>query len=247
MSASKHKHTSDILALPGQIFEALWRIALSPKLLLPCIVPWLIGALTFAILSWLSFSERRDLAAWILGAREGWLGWLISSAAFLLGLILSGLASLVVALALGGVFLEIFVERLLREGSLFPEEPSGLRGLAVSLLRSLKDSLVAAVCLGTVGFLVLLAGFFPPLVLVALLAGAFLLGFNAFDLPLTLMRVRFGERMRIARSHLPVVLALGALFSLAVAVPLGGIVFLPPAYYVAVRQIVRWGIKAPGM
>ena len=116
--------------------------------------------------------------------------------------------------------------------------------LTGSILRSLKNDTLIALCLLAVGILTILLGFIPVLALLPLAIGAFVGGFTMVDLPLALMQTSFRDRLRIAFSHKLELIAMGVLFGAIMLVPLGAVIFLAPSYGVGVRQLAKW--KASG-
>ena len=157
---------------------------------------------------------------------------------------LSALLALLVMSALGSVFIESFIEEVFKRHHIeLPKHPT-VSSLIRGIWRGVRDDLRLIIYIGFCALLVLAAGLVPILFFLPPLFAAFLSGYNLFDLPLALLEIPFKERRRIAAAHWIEVVSLGAVFLLILVIPLGAVLFLPAAYYVAVERLAAWKVGA---
>lgn len=231
---------SSIVSLPFQYISAFFRIISDFKLLLWCIIPYLLGIISFLIFLFLSYDYRTEIAAFVLPSSLVNYGTIFAWALFVLNWFVSAVLSIFVMLILGGFFIENFIDEALRKKGLHAPPSSGMAAYLNSLFRGLKDSLLRSLVYGILALLIFTFSFFPPLAFLVLLFAAFAIGYDLLDMPLSLLGFRAGSRLKLIMDHKLEALVLGALFSALMLVPLGGIIFLPLAYMVAVDKVAEW-------
>jgi len=234
---------ADLVTMPLQLLAALRTILSSRRLFLLCLVPWLVGLVSFPLYGALLVSWRDEVAA-LFVTPGGWLSAALEWVAAILGVLLATILSLLTVLLLAGVFLEELVEVLLATRGLRPEEPETLSAIAGAFARAIRDDLIRLGCILGLTLLAILMSLIPPLLVLPAIIGFFLVGWDIVDLPLALMRVPFRERWRVVRGHAAQVVVLGAVMSLFLIIPFGGIVMAPLMYVLGVDRVARWGVRA---
>jgi len=234
----------DILGAPFELFRVALSIIASRRLLFPCLVPWLVGTITFAI----AVVNLDRVAGWGVTAlgTEGsaWLSGLVAVLGWGIGLLGAALIAVVAVVLLGGVCFDFMVEELLRREHLLDERERPLAERVRLVALGLRDDLAQIAILGALGAMTLVVGFFPPLLVLGFLLSALSVGYGLVDKPLALMGVRLRHRLGVARTHLLDVIALGAVAAPILLVPVVNFIVLPLLYAAAVRRVVRWR-KAP--
>ena len=236
---------SRIAGIPLRYLKALVLIFTSPKLILLCVIPYIIGIAAFAGSIGLSFSYKENFAEWIVGGYASWLVVSFEWLSFLIGILLSGVIGILCMLLLGGFFIECLIENVLRKRGFNLPEHESIKILIRSVTRGLRDDVVRLIYIVFLIVISIICGFIPVLFFIPPILAAFLVGFDLIDLPLTLLEHRFRDRWIFIKQNLLEVVALGAVFSVIMLVPLGGIVFLPVAYVVAVEQLTGWDLTTP--
>jgi len=234
---------SDLRFIPALFVSSTLKIVFTPKLLFLCLIPYLIGIIAFCGFSWTFFEYRHEIANLLFSYPAEWMETLASWIGFIFTIFISAFLALLVALALGGIFIEGVIEHVLQERGLLSEKPFSLSGFSVSIIRSLRDDLFRIICFTFLSILFFIFGLIPPLALLPLLFGLFTLGYNLIDLPLALLEIPFKKRLRLAKQVWLELLALGGIFALLLLIPLAGIIFLPIAYLVAVERLAVWNAK----
>jgi len=232
-----------IASLPVQFLQATGTILVDWKLLSLCIIPNLIGIVCFFLFLGLAFGYREEVASLLVSDPESWLHLIVAWLIFFINVFVSGIVAIICAITLGAFFIESFIERVLKQHNIGLPEHASLVSFAKSILRGLRDDAIRVVYVGIFMIVMLICGLFPLLYFIPPVIAALLVGYSLLDLPLALMEIRFKDRWGIAKAHLLEVLALGALFSLILLIPLGGILFLPVAYHVAIQRLAQWGIS----
>ena len=230
---------------PFEFLLALKEILTRPRLLGLCLVPALIGAASFVVFALCSWRCRGVMAGLVVAEPGGLLYRLAEVGALLFSILVSALAAGLVAFALAGFFIEGFISTLLQERLAYSESRRTTRQMLLSLLRGLKDDVVRILFLGMLGLLILICSFFPPLWIIPLIGGAYLLGYNFIDLPLALAEMRFRRRWSLAWDRRSEVLALGVFLMLLFCIPLTGIICIAPAYHMAVQRLAAWPAVRP--
>jgi uncharacterized protein involved in cysteine biosynthesis len=233
----------ELAAVPLQAFKAALTIIRSPRLLLLSIIPTVCGIIAFFVALYFFFDWRRDLAVWLIGDTYNWLEVVLSWILFFVNFFTSGVIALIVSSLLGGVFIEAFIEESLKINGMQLNQPFSMARLARTIKRSAKEGLVRLLILCVVMGCFLIAMIFPPASILAIFLSAALLGFDIFDLPASMLDHPLSFRTHLARSYPLTYLGLGGLMTLALAVPLGGVIFMPVAYYLAVIKLAGWGVR----
>ena len=205
-----------------------------------CIIPYLIGIVSFFIFIYFSWDYRSEIGHYLI---PGWLSsveWIFAWLILFLNVIISAVMSLIVTLIFGGFFIENFIAEALHEHSLEVYSASGLNGYLASLWRGIRDSIIRIVVYGSLSILTLAFSFIPPLALLVAVVGGFAIGFDLFEQPLSLLGFQMKRRISIITAHKLETLALGLLFSVMMIIPFGAVLFLPLAYHVAVSRISAW-------
>ena len=218
------------------VFDILRR----PALLSRCVVPVIIGLISFLLSITAAFVWRDEIAIFFFGDITGWFGLSLSWILLFFNIFLSGIIAFLSMLLIGSFFIESFIELLLREHSLPLPDHKGIGAMALSIGRAIKSDLIIIIVFAFVGLISLVLSFFPLLSLISLLIGIFIAGYNLIDLPMSLMEISFNNRLSAALNHKIEVLILGGIFSLLLFIPFAGIIFAPLGYYAAVLALVRW-------
>lgn len=228
------------LLTPFDFIKAAYAIMGNPRLLALCLAPMLIGVVSFVVFISLMFIYRGDLTSLIITDANGWWYLIVSWFLMLLGVFVSGILALIVLSIIGAIFIELFIESLLVSRGLLDEQPFSLKRIVRSTVFAIKDTLERLLIIGFVSLTLIVFSFFPVLYLVSLFLGVFLIGFNLVEQPLTLLQYNIRHRIKLARSNWREVLGLGITFSIVMLIPLGAVLLLPLAYYVAVERIATW-------
>ena len=231
---------SSLILIPLQLLHAAVKILNHKTLLLLCMVPYAVGITTFIGSVVLGFSYRDEIATYALGSPSGWLGQVLGFGFALINIFLSGILSLIVVIGFCGFFIEEFVDAILIEKGLKTGTPFSVGYLVSSTLRGLVDSLKRLLSLGIFAFIVFIASFFPPLYIPTLLLGAWLVGIDLFDMPLRLLNLPFGTRLKVINGHKLDSLIFGGYFSITLLIPFTGILLLPLFQWVACQRISGW-------
>jgi uncharacterized protein involved in cysteine biosynthesis len=235
----------DLLGAPFEFIGNALSIITSRRLLLPCLVPWLVGTIAFGI----AVANLDRVAGWgvtALGTEaSAWLSSLVSVLGWGIGLLGAALIAVVAAVLLGGVCFDFMVEELLRREHLLDEQERPLAERVRLVARGLRDDLAQIAVLGALGTMTLIVGFFPPLLALGFLLSALSVGYGLIDKPLALMGLRLRHRLNLARAHLFEVVALGAFAAPIVLLPVVNFIALPVLYATAVRRVVRWRVAGP--
>jgi CysZ protein len=236
-----------LLNIPFEYLRAAFTICTDRKLLSLCLIPYLIGFIVFLVLCSLSFFYRHDLAA-LFVSEPNWIGTAAAWGLFLINIFISALLAVVAALTLGAFYIESFIAELLNRKALLAEGQESIVKMISSTLRSLKDDVLRLIYILIFTILIMISGFFPPLAAIPVALGCFLIGLDIIDLPLVLLEIPFKDRWSLAKQHFVEITATGAVFSLILFIPLGGIFFMPVAYYVGVTKVAEWDIpsRLPG-
>lgn len=243
MSRSPHplrRFVLDLLGAPFEFVRLVVTIVGSPRLLVPCIVPWVVGSVVFVI----GLAYVDDIATWaanVSGATESaWLSHLVTAIGFGLGFVGVAIAAVAAVLVVGGVFFDFMVEELLRREHLLDEgeRPLGERLRLIGL--GLVDDVLQVLVLGALGAATVILGFFPPFLFIGGFLSLVAIGYELIDKPLALMNVRFRGRVAVARAHLIDVVSLGLVAAPLLVVPIVNFIALPVLYAFAVRRVARW-------
>ena len=198
------------------------------------ILPAVIGVGTFFVTIGVSFGWRREMAAMIWTPSSPILLSIWSFVIFISSIVIAGVISYGAMLALGGIFLELLVEHVMRSEGMIPDTG------ALPFLCSVRDSVIRAAIFGGVFAGTILCAFIPPLFIAGILVNIFVLGANLVDLPLALLSVPLKARLRAPLSHASAVLPLGIAAAALTAVPVLGMILIGPLQLAAVRKVKRY-------
>lgn len=238
------KFFRELFETPIQLVWTVARIMGNGSLFLYCVIPYVLGAVGFISLLILSYSNREAISTYLFNVHSGFALAAASWSIFVFSIFASSLLALLIVVALAGFFVEEFVDKLLVLEGLKVETKISLSFILKSTLRGLVDAARRFCYLAILGIVLLAFGFFPLLYIPSLILGFFVVGGDLVNLPLSLMGIKFGARFKLMRNHFGSCVILGVLFSLALLIPFGGIIFLPLAYGVAVLKIVNWKVQS---
>jgi len=237
------------LRTPLTLLASAREILTSPKMLVYLIPPYLVGTIAaYFVFFWVDQFIFEKLSNWLIPTLHSWPGWIsylvvgaISFFVSLLAWLASGVASAIAGIlaltVLAGFFVECFVEVALKKHDLSTEV---VPGFVSSMLRSLREETKKLILLALIGVILVFSSLIPLLAPIALVLGIFLIGYDFFDIPLTLRGFSFRDRFGLVKKHLLEVLTLGAMFSLTAIIPMLPIILLPLGYLSAVRNIKQW-------
>lgn len=168
-----------------------------------------------------------DVKAWMNGARETVVRWVLRLAIGYLLFVANKYIVLVVLSPLLAYASELAEEKI--TGRVFPFSfaqlmKDALRGALIAIRNGVLE-LSLSILIWAVTLFVPIIG--PISLLVLFLVSAYFYGFSMFDYVFERRRMRIGESTRAANSQLGAVLANGALFSLLMKVPLVGLMLAP--------------------
>lgn len=229
----------------GFYLTALARILSSRRLLSLLFIPYLIGIVLFALALVVLFGFELDIMSLFISTTTEWIATILGFIDMLVKVFLAGLIAILGAFLLSSWFMELLIEKALRDEDLISESKQSLISIAATAVRGLKDEGVRLFYMLVIIILSLLTGFIPILFFIPILLAAFSFGFDLIDLPMALMELRFKERWRIILKHKLEVLIFGGIFSISLLVPLGALFMMPIAYYAAVLLIKEWKIEVP--
>ncbi|MEZ4753385.1 MAG: hypothetical protein R3A13_03635 [Bdellovibrionota bacterium] len=231
---------ANILKIPYWLIAGLLKIFTRKRLFVLNSSPYLIGIISFFIFASLSFSFKEEIIAIFLSNETSWIFSSLSWFAFILLTVISAGLSLITCLLLGSIFIEFSTEELLRlKGFKIPEH-IGLKNLTLTLLRSFKDDGVRIIYISLLGILVFICGFFPPLMIIAIVLTSFIVGIDLLNLPLALLETPFKQRLTLAHSHFIETCILGGAFTIVALVPFLGIILYPAFLNASVELISIW-------
>ncbi|MDD2230918.1 MAG: EI24 domain-containing protein [Candidatus Cloacimonetes bacterium] len=227
--------TNEIAAIPLTYLRVIGSILTSMKLLLLTLLPAGLAVVVF-IASFVALLTMRLQLVQLVYDRPDWIQTLLQLLSIGLACLVSALISVITTLTLAGFLIEKIVAHFLQQHGL--HAPTG--SFWQSFIRSLRDDLRRLMAITMVSLIILFATIIPPLAIVALLLGAFLVGYDLLDLPATILEIPFSRRWQIARNHLLLTTALGFSYSLILMVPIVNILLAPTAYSVGAIYLARW-------
>ena len=233
------RRISYFLTYPLQLIKCFIEILNTPKYLTILIIPYLIGIITFIISSYFFFSYRDDLIELFI-KNDSWLFSVLSWLLIPILIILSSLLSVLTVIFLAETFIEFFLEKVCIAYKLDIPEVEFKR-LARYLIKSLSNDLKRLIFITFLSIITLCCTFIPILIFIPPIMLAFMTGFDLINLPLSMFDVSFKERKKILKTHFLEVIALGSTLLLFLIIPLGGVLFLPPAYLLAFKKLISWG------
>lgn len=239
----------EVLSLPKHGLAAVLEIISSLRLLLSIAPQYLVGfgsgylvyhfiiiTLTPVLSSYLAF-ELKDWPQFIASS----INWITGGVAKLISITVAGIGSVLggylAILLLAGFFVELFIEQVFKKRGLKPIHAPSLFG---AILRLIKDETAKIILIALLGITALVTAFIPVLTPISIILGALIIGFELFDQPLTLLGLKFKDRLKMESKHLLVILALGAAFSLSAVIPFLPILLLPVGSLTAIRIFESW-------
>ncbi len=229
-----------LLAIPFQVIGAFLQILITPRYLLPLLVPFGIGIGTF----WLSYHFGLDYSIELCtkyATPDSFFHSFLNVVAYIVCILLSSVISVLVMFSISGTFIEFFISNAFpRYGFIEPDIPLKPAALLKSLIRSTVNSLKKLVVICLLSIAMLICTFFPILLIFPSLITAFLTGYDLVSTPLALLEVPFSESWNGVKSHFLEVMTLGGCLFLCMLIPLGGVIFLPALYLVALKHIKNW-------
>ncbi|MCB0339310.1 MAG: EI24 domain-containing protein [Bdellovibrionales bacterium] len=243
-----------IFQIPYRYITSAFEILRTPRYIRPLLIPYIIGLIAFIstfvfayvyadswLLTLLPTPSTPD-PGMIARITHATLSFFTELLGFIICAFVALIVSVLGALLLGGVFVEQFIERVLRDRGLLVDslEEKGLGHLAAVTLRSLIDEGRKVLFLCAFAVLMLLFGFLPGGPIIVFLFGAYIVGSEILDLPLALLRLPFRQRWKISFSHRLETFTIGLTYALASLIPLVGLVLFPVAYLVAIDRIKEW-------
>lgn len=192
-----------------------------PRLWTWVIVPLIVNALVFVGICTLAIVYGGD---WLPDLSEEWpgwidwlrtgLGWLLTAVLWLVSILASFYATLLIAGVINAPFYDLLSEAV--ENSYFGSKDPGrpLRFLARDILRSLRAALSLAVRQGLVMFVLLLLSFTAIGAPLFLCAGFYYAGLSQLDIVMGRKLYPAGQRTRWARQHILLTMGLGVPVSL---------------------------------
>ena len=229
-----------LLAIPFQVVGAFFQILITPRYLLPLLVPFAIGIGTF----WLSYHFGIDYSVELCtkyASPDSFFHSFLNVVAHLVCILLSSITSVLTMFAVSGTFIEFFISNAFpRYGFIEPDLPLKPAALLGSILRSTINSLKKLIVVCFLSIIMLICSFIPILLIFPSLITAFLTGYDLVNTPLALLEVPFDESWHAVKSHMIEVMALGGCLFLCMLIPLGGVIFLPALYLVAIKHLEKW-------
>ncbi len=239
-----------ILSVPFSLVRALFTVIATRHYREVLSVPVLIGIISFFgsfVLCWkygvtLLPNLPSILPAWTPQFLTSSLDAVVTVFSNLLGafaaIVISSIASILITMLIASAFLELFVERVLVDYGLLKSLPNQLSFIG-NLLKGLWEDLKAILFLGCFSVALLFSGLIPILTPVVFIVGAYLIGFEIYELPHKLTGKNFKQRWRSGREHTAFVLSLGLLFSALLVIPFATMVFLPAGYLVVIDKTLK--------
>ena len=213
----------------------------SPDIRRLALWPWTIGSFCSLICLIGALFLHQPLLQWLIPVPHGfWLSLLYGLAwigTWLLLFVCTVIISLAGVMVFAGVFQSsIATEVLKKAGFALPDGEQNLRATIKDTTRSLACETIKLLWLIPLGAIILVIGFFPILVPLAIILSAWLLAYQFLDIVLEVLRVSLGKRMRFAVRHWLRMVAFGIGLLLICCIPFAAL-FLPP---IAVAGAAWW-------
>lgn len=226
------------LTIPIRYLGACLRILRTPALLLYCLIPYGIGIFTFTTCLFFSVRFREPISDLLIPDSVAAYSYLFSWLTLLVSIIFSALLSLVAVFAFAEYYLEKLIDHALHSSGLNPaadRSRTRLQALWHGVIYALKRLLIYT----GLTALIFILSFFPPLAALVFLLTAIRVGLDIIELPLERLGLS-SNKSAIITPHITEIFLLGVVFMCLMLIPLGGVLFLPVAYLVAVGCISRW-------
>lgn len=194
--------------------------------------PWLLGGVTYLVLLALAVPAHSVLLQAMIGTGQGvWHGliWFVSW--IFLAVVLFALAavgSLIATLIFGAIWLSDIADAVLRSGGVaLPPRSEDAVSVVRDSLRAGAGEAAKLLWIAPLAAVLLVAGFFPVLMPLSVIAGAWLLGYQVLDV--VWERQSAGVLARLARAFREFVLVacFGGASAVFVAIPVFGLFCVP--------------------
>ncbi|MDC0358814.1 EI24 domain-containing protein [Oligoflexia bacterium] len=232
----------NLLVIPLLYLRSVKEILCSRQLIVLCLIPYLMGLVSFVGSMVAFYYYKETVATWIVGSSSGWLATSVAWGFVFVNMLTSGIVAILVITLLCSWFMECLIEVALKRYGLLGEDDRSLLTIVKSVVRSLRDEGIRLIYICIILLVAFVVSFFPPLYLIPIILTGFMVGFDIIDLPLALLEMPFKERWRVIRRHKLQTCAFGGIFSISLLIPLGAILLLPIAYYAAVLLVERWDL-----
>jgi uncharacterized protein involved in cysteine biosynthesis len=229
-----------LFAVPTALVRGVRDILTDRKLVSYCIVPIIIGIVSFLIGLVVTWEWRNELTATLFGAHQGIFGYLSGMLAILVGIALSALSSWLVSLGLGAYFIDALAERLLVRYGLMAPTAESLTALVRTVSRGVIESIKRLVAIGALSILFLIFGWIPLFTIPLLALSAFLAGADILDIPQAVMQRTFRERLALTFQHKLWCLSIGAVFLVSLVIPFATLLVLPPLVAATIVRMDEW-------
>jgi hypothetical protein len=217
-------------------FKVVTKTLSSKHLLRLLLAPYLFGIVTWFLVLILSFGYRVELQSILFGT-SGWLAnwaWLFT---FILFPFIATIAAILVVLIVVQLSSERLIATVWENNNLICSNNTSLLETSG---RVLGEIVVRAGIAGALFLLVVVTFFVPLLNMVTVSISATYLGFDLITSCLSSAGVPVKHQIGIAKQHLPEVIAVGAVTTAVLLLPLIGILILPLSYLVSAEIIASW-------
>lgn len=231
---------------PRDVIAGIFFIISSPRALILSSIPMIIGIIAFIATAATLVSYRDEFAAFFWEPDARWLQATFEIFIALLSVVASAIVGLILMLLLGGVFLELLVERIMIDKNIVAREVIDTPFSLTSLGKSVWQSVIRSIVITFVALITIIAGLFPPLIPFVFIINGMLIGASFIDVPLSLVRMPLRARLAAQLVRPGTVLPLGVLFSLCSVIPFLGMILIGPFHYAALMKAQRSGyLTAP--
>lgn len=197
-----------------------------------CLWPWTLGAICSLLSVLVAIPAHANLLQWLVGEPTGlwtqllyYIAWLLVALSLLL---CSMLLSLLIVFAMSAAFQTAIATHVLKlQGVAVASEPSNAAALFKETVRNITSELLKLLWILPLGICVLILGFIPILLPLALVIGAWLLAYQFVDVPLDVLKMSVSKRLGFALRHSLQLVLFGFTLGVFWAVPLLGLL-LPP-------------------
>lgn len=242
---------TEIGIIPKQALASIYEVLKTPRLIISILPQYAVGlASGFLIYQIVIAAIEPALIDLITLDLSNWPGFLATSTNWILGKVASGLSILlagvssiigayIAIISLAGFFVELFIEQALKIRKLeILHTPSFFGGI----LRLVRDEFSKVLLMLSLGLVAFISAFIPILTPLSFILTSLIIGFELFDQPLILIGYQLKERLKIFRSHLPVIIVFGGLFSFTAIIPFLPILLLPIALLTTLRISLGWNL-----
>lgn len=224
------------VSVPALLLSSAFLILRTPRLLALSLIPALSGLSAFILVAGGLIWNHKSVSGLVITVDRSWESFLSVIVVGVLALLLAAFAAILSANLIGALSLESLASQTLQiSGVSPPETPLSIR----TIIRALIETLLRVLLFSTLSLLFFALSFFPPLVLIPILGGAFLVGADLLDTSLTLLGYKLRTRLAIITRGWMVTLALGLIFGVVLVVPLVGALLIPLGVVTAARLVGR--------